>query len=409
MAKMFKNTRFNFVGEFKVGKEPVSIQKINDDGFQKLRMSAGVKVDQNMQFLNLEFLHGKDDKTTKILGTDFKPFEVDMKKTKDRDVFDKSADFIRTTIDIEKDFEKKDEYMKLFFKKRNHEMKKEDEQTDEDREKIKEYEAQINELADNRHMFCCTKDVIEFLNSNLSAFDKQVVRITGDVKSNCYKGSNSLQYIPKVIEIVPSDTPQQLKVFVDIVYEKDSIDDDKKAKKMFINGYIGEKVKKEDKLFPTSFVLDYTRVDEEDPQQKAILDFMKDTFKITNKKQVHKIGVEVDVVNGRETKEFSEEDLTEQQKVAIKLGFNKLEDFQPKNNVYGDQIRELKVVKPDLKNYPNGAEEIFPVKDLADYLVSDDSDVSAKDVKKAEEPKEEKEDKKENSNDAVFNALFGAK
>ena len=55
------------------------------------------------------------------------------------------------------------EYTKLIFKKRNHEFKKEEDKTDEDREKIKEYDAQIKELATNRITFCHMTDAIIFL------------------------------------------------------------------------------------------------------------------------------------------------------------------------------------------------------------------------------------------------------
>ena len=88
------------------------------------------------------------------------------------------ADFLKVTIDLETDFEKKSEYTKLIFKRMNHEMEnnklhKLEETTDEEKakikeneEKIEEYTKQIKELATKRvelHM----KDAIELINKAL--------------------------------------------------------------------------------------------------------------------------------------------------------------------------------------------------------------------------------------------------
>ena len=53
--------------------------------------------------------------------------------------------------------------------------------------------------------------------------------------------------------------------------------------------------------------------------------------------------------------------------------------------------------------YPNGAIEVFPVKDLEDYLYQDDSDVKIEDVT-ASEPKQAKEENKEQSAEDLMKA-----
>ena len=135
---------------------------------------------------------------------------------------------------------------------------------------------------------------------------------------------------------------------------------------------------------------------------------MKGNFAISDKKQVHKIGLELNVINGSPTVEFDESCLTDKQKTAIAVGLNKLEDFKPKGNVYGDKITELRVVRGDLKEYPNGSIEVFSVRDLGDYLVADDSDVSIKDVKKEDKPKvEDKTETKTETPEDMMAKLFG--
>lgn len=408
MANLFKQNTFNFVGRLGYGEAPLNTKKLSDtSAWSRTRLNVSVRNDNNSQFLNMEYIHSDSVKACKILGKDGSMFEVNLADTAKPEVIEKSADFTRVTIDLETDFEKKKQYMSLIFKKRNHEMKKDEDKTQEDLDKIKEYEQQIKELAVNRVSFCHMQDAIRFLNSALPVIDKQKVRVTGQVKCNYYNGKNNLQYIPSLIELVPEDTENQLKVFVDFFYDKDGIDDDAKEKKMVVNGYIGEKVKKVDKLYPLAVAFDYAKVDEENPQHKMLLDYMKGIFKITNKKEVHKIGLELNVLNGAETVEFSEDCLTEQQKMEIALGLSKLEDFKPRGNIYGSKIQELRVFKPDSKNFPQGSMEIFPVDELDTYLSYDDSDVKISDVKK-EETKEEvnKTGSTNNSTEDLMKSLF---
>lgn len=387
--KLFRNGRFDFIGELAHAKETLTTSKLSPTSeWERTRLGVGVKDDNNMQFLNMEYIHSSKVKTCKILNKDGEMEEVNLADTTSDKVMNKANDMIKITIDLETDFEKKKEYTKLIFKKRNHEMKSEDEKTDEDREKIAEYAAQIKELANNRVEFCHIKDAIAFINSAIPMLKDYKIRVTGNVKSNFYNDKNNLQYVPSFIEIVPKETENQLKAFLDIFYEKDSIDDDKKLKKFIVNGYVGERIKKADKLYPLTIVIDYAKVDEENPEHIMFLDFMKDNFKITDKKMIHKMGVEINVINGAEKVEFDESCLTDNQKMGIKLGLNTIDDFKPKGNVYGNRTTELRVCKGDLKAFPNGAVEVFAVKDLSEYLVSDDSDKNINDVKKTEEIKE---------------------
>ena len=406
MSNDLNNSRFVFVGELITTKEPLVTQKIGDKGWKKTRMSVGVKVDQNTQFLNLEYIHKDDVTTCKLLGSDMESFEVKLSDTNKEDVISKAADFICTTVDLETDFDKKKEYMKLVYKKRNHEMKKDEDKTDEDISKAKEYGEQIKELADNRMTFCHIKDVMNHLNSNLPKIKGKKVKVLGNIKSNFYNGKNTLQYVPTSIELAEEDSEEMLRAYMDVFFEKDSLDDDKKEQKFYVNGYVGEKVNKKLKLYPTTVVIDYTKLDLKNDQHLGLLDFLKKTFEIKDKKQVHRIGVEISVVNGREEVEFDESQLTELQRQQILFGQATLDDFKPKGASYGDRIQELKVIRADLKKFPDGSEEVFPVKELEDYLAANDGDVTKDKLKSnKDEDKEKKssEDKKED----IMAALFG--
>lgn len=410
MAKnLFRNGTFNFVGTLGFGEAPMSTKQMGSSDWSKTKLGVSVRNGSNSQFLALEYIHSDKVKTTKIMTKELdengknKSIEVQLSDTYKPEIVGQAADFIKIVIDLEEDFEKKKEYTSLLFKIKNHEMK--EEKTQEDLDKIKEYSEQVKELATNRLEFCHMQDVIKYLNVMLPSLKGKKVRVTGQVKSNYYNGTNRLQYIPSLIELVPEDMENQLKVILDFFFDKEGIDDDTKAKKMYVSGYIGEKIKKADKLIPLQVVVDYTKINEEDEQHKMMLDFMKGIFKIKDKKQVHKIGLIINAVNGADIVEFNESCLTEKQKIAISLGLNKLEDFKPRGNTYGERVQELRVINADLKNYADGSVEVFEVKELDDYLVSTEDD---RDVKESEVKTEEsKTENKENKPNDLFASLFG--
>lgn len=407
--KMARNGRFNFVGNLTFGKDIKTTTQLGEGKWYKTRANVGVRDNQNTQFLNLEFMHEKQFDTVKIYTKDGDLVDIPNAMTTDENVMSNAADFLKIVVDVETDFEKKKEYTKLVFKKRNHEMKKEEEKTQEDRDKIVEYSTQIKEQAANRFEFVHIKDVIDFFANNKELMEGKKVRVSGQIKPNYYNGKTTLQYIPNFIEFVEDEVENGLKANIDLFFDKDGIDDDTKGKKMFVNGYIWDIVKnrdtkvKEDKLMPLTVVFDYSKTDDDNADHQMLVEFVKSTFKITNKKYIHKNGMDINVINGREMEEFDESKLTDGQRMAIKLGMKKLEDYKPKGMVFGDRIQELKVVCPDLKAYPEGSQEVMPIKELEDYLMVDyvkNEDNSTED--KTEESKQE-----DNNQADLMSKLFG--
>lgn len=377
MAKMSRINTFNFVGELKFGKDVRATRQLGQSAWSSTRLNVGVKNGENMQFLNVEYIHSDSVKTTKLLGKDGNMFDVDLSMTTNEDIIKNCASFAKIVVDIETDFEKKKEYTKLIFKKMNHERKKDEDKTKEDFEKIEEYTKEINEQANNRYEFVHMKDVVDFLAKNKELLDGKKVRVKGSVKTNYYNGKTNLQYIPSEIELVDSEVTDSLMATVDFFFEKDSIDEDKKERKVFINGYIMDRIKKKDSLVPLTTVIDYSKIDLDNEEHVMLLDFLKGIFSTKDKKQIHKIGIFVNIINGRVETDFDPETLTTQQKMSIKLGMNKIEDFMPKDGVYGERVQELKVINGDFKNYPEGALEVFPIKELDDYLVETTETIKA--------------------------------
>lgn len=409
MAKerLFNRGRFTFVGAGIFGKTVVDTKKLNDE-WSRTRLNFGVKVGTNTQFLNAEFMHSDKVKKVKLFGSDGEQFEVNLSDTGNEDVINRVADFSKITVDLETDKEIKDQYYSLFYKIRNHENK--EEQTQDDIDKIKEYREQIKELSANIKQFVHMKDVIQYINDNQEVINKNKIRVTGDVKVNYYNGKARLNFIPKNFKLLVADTDtiEELRVNIDIFFDRESIDNDTKEQKMYINGYVGDVVKKAEKLFPTQIVFDYSRVDMENAQQKALVDYMTAFFveDVKSKKKLYKLPVICSVVNGAEVVEFSMDTLTDRQKTAIALGLAKLDDYKPKGNIFGDRVTFTKLMNADLALSPEGTVEAMDLDDLFAYLPSDDSDKKVDEVKE-EKPKEEESKSKEPNQDEIMRALFG--
>ena len=298
---------------------------------------------------------------------------------------------------------------KLFNSRENNHLwnpNKTDEEREQDRKYPKYTEFVKKVLATKRMTVVTQKDLIQVLGAIAPDLreKKTKVKVKGNVKLNYYNGNTRLEYHPTSFEIVGKDAAYENVLLLDVFYEKDSIEDEEKEKKMYINGYLAQKVKGgEFKLYPVPFVLDYSKIDTEDPDQKLLLEYNKGIFDIKDKKQVHKVSIIGKSLNGAEIKEFDESCLTARQKMSIALGQSKIEDFKPKSNIYGNFITEYKIITDNLVNQPDGTEQVFPVKELIDYLSYDDSDKKAEDVKVEENEPADQEEKRK----AMMAKLFG--
>lgn len=422
-VNIFKEATFNFVGHINFGKEALTIKNARKDGTGNLyrkKLGIGIRHLTSCPFLDMEILQeGMNPEKIGVMGLDNKVVSVPYNLTTDEGVMSRIADYTKVTIDLETDFEKKKEYMSLIFKVRNHEYKldtlnkkkeseglttEEETELEEHKTKIEEYNKEISEKATNRHVFIM-KDAIEFINTNLPEMKKHKVRVTGNANCNYFNDVNKLKYVPKVIEYVSDDTPTQLKVELTAFFEKKATIDNEKEKKVMVNVYLPETRKKVTKLYPTMLIIDYNKLDLTQESHKTILDFMKAIFDAKDKKSVYRMPIEIDVVDGAEEKEFSEADLTKEQKQAIALGFNKLEDFKPKNNGYLPSVVEYRVVRPLLKDeFSSGSVVSLASKDLPTYL----PDASAPTVEdKKDEPKAEPQAEENKTDNVDLNALFG--
>ena len=257
-------------------------------------------------------------------------------------------------------------------------------------------------------------DVCEFIKENIDEIKDGKYCVTGDIGLNEYNGKFSDQYTIKNIYTVEDDRKADLVVYGDFFYATDSFDDSdwKADKKLYINGWTSEWFKKSETekgnyFYPRQLVFDCSRIDFDNKDQAGrVIWILKQlgceskngTIKCKlDKKKVYQIPVKCRYFNGAEEIPFSEDELTENQKEAIKLGVMTLDDCRPKDKrIFGNRVVEWRLFNFDISgDYSDGAVEAAVTKaELEEQELRPHTEESFDDAMNApEEPEEKSADK----------------
>lgn len=315
--------RFNFTGTMmfpkKEAKRPF-VKEMEKNGRKMLSMNFGIKEsDNNMAFV--EAFDGEQD-VIKSKNTDNENIEIKWKDRFDEDVVSTVASYRRTTVDLGEDF-------------------------------------------GGRHEFITMYDAIEYMKENLPKYNGKVT-VTGQMVKEPYNGKYFDKFKIQSVYAVDDDKKNRLLITADIYYNKNSIDmaDWKTEKKIVLDGYIQQYINKDEgnKFIPQQFVFNATKYDENNEKHKQLLEYKLKYIDISKKTMQHLLW-ECVMLNGAETVEFDESQLTKAQKEQIELGVRTLNDFRPAGSIFGDRVTEYRLFDPKL------------VGDFADGLV--DSGMSA--------------------------------
>lgn len=418
MSKFYNS--FDFVGKVFIPKDDNRFLDIRDNkkGWLGHRLNFGIKEsDFNSEFLELYGgYRNKGDKGvvyTFSQGTKNKKgskLEIPWENRLDKSTLELVADFKKIIVDLETDFDKKSEYIKLGYTIRN--IKYEGVNSDSEKEELVKLEKKYAELAINRYEFISEYDAILFLSSKLKEFENYKFKVQGVPVLNQWKGKYYKKFVPETIEIVPEDTKNQLKMSVDIFFFKDAVDSNSlKDGKIYVDGYMQDYVReaKRDELFPQMFVINTGKLDMENEQHIKLLDFMKDQFDVRGRNLYH-LPWEINIYRGAEVLD-TEKALTPEQQAMIDVGLANIEDFKTK--VFGENIEEFRLVKPLLiGDFNSGAIDTgFKESEALDLVCATTEDIKLEDVivKKEDSPTKDVSEPKvseEEINDTIGN-LFG--
>lgn len=364
-------TRFNFIGEVLLPKADAKRPFVKEGEFdgrdkkgkptgkkiKSLSLNFGVKEnDNNMAFVEA---FGSEQTTIKTKNSDNEDIEVAWNDRFDEDIVKLVASYRKTTVDLGEELGGRKEFISVY-------------------------------------------DAIQYVKENLPQY-KGKICITGQMTKEWYKDKYYDKFKIQNIYAVEEDKKNRLTIIADIYYSKDSIekDDWRTEKKIFIDGYIQQYINKDEgtKYIPQRFVFNASKYDENNEKHKKLLDYKLKYVDISAKKMQHLLW-ECVMLNGSETVEFDESQLTKAQKEQVELGIRKLEDFRPAGSIFGDKINEYRLFDPKLTgDFADGLVDTeMTVSEFEEVIFAPAKDEKLDDVVKKSETKEAppfKEDKKE--------------
>lgn len=413
MARFYN--KFEFVGNIAHNNDLSKVYVVDtfDSGAKKHKLNISIRQSNtNAEFLKLEALLFPAGRVFKI-GKDGKNIDVAFENRSE--LLPMVADWCKLVVDLETDENLKKELSKLRFQISSLENKiKNGTNTSDEVVKLSTYVQEYEEkLNGNRHEFIHEYDLINFLLNNLNELSKHKVRVLGNIECSEWKGKVYTSYIPTLIEVVPEDTPTKLEATMELYFNKNSLDESllKETGKIVVDAYLCNRDSKAkgDRFFQKTFVIQKpTLADDADEKLKDLVEkqmaFLP-TMATTKAKTYHKMLWKASILNGVETKEFTIDDLTDQQKAMVSLGIMPAEEYKSNRFVAGDRVSETRLFMPVVKDdYKHGVVDTgLTDEDFAELIARNDGEVK-KEVKQELDKVEEKDTELEDS----FRVLFGS-
>lgn len=248
-----------------------------------------------------------------------------------------------------------------------------------------------------RHEFISEWDYIDFIKKVIDSekYKDKLFFIRGNGK---YQYSDNQQkvyesYIPTRIYLAADDAEPSSTATINIIFNSESLDEmsvDEKGK-YYVNGHMMEydQNRKANIPVPVTIVIP---VPEDDEKGKKKAEAFKHKFMVDDD-TYKEYGAIVNMLNGAQKTEITEDMLTDEQRKDLDLGIITMDDIRAEigGNVYGDRIREYQLVKP-ARGFTKGRQDtvwtdedmiIKPIEEaipdsedlFEDEVVDDDDDI----------------------------------
>lgn len=248
-----------------------------------------------------------------------------------------------------------------------------------------------------RHEFISEWDYIDFIKKVIDSekYKDKLFFIRGNGE---YQYSDNQQkvyesYIPTRIYLTADDAEPSSTATINIIFNSESLDEmsvEEKGK-YYVNGHMMEydQNRKANIPVPVTIVIP---VPEDDEKGKKKAEAFKHKFMVDDD-TYKEYGAIVNMLNGAQKTEITEDMLTDEQREDLDLGIITMDDIRAEigGNVYGDRIREYQLVKP-ARGFTKGRQDtvwtdedmiIKPIEEaipdsedlFEDEVVDDDDDI----------------------------------
>ena len=393
---------FEMVGKISLGKEtdkfkPYSEHKY-DSGWVKRRIMFNAICGDNRHLLTVNagsfadghgdiytFSKGSvDDSGNKVKGKSLKiPFKDRLTSPKLAEV----AEFKKFIFDLEKP------NRRYKLEKAAEKIKEGTSLTDDELKDLEiDNETEVNDALEKsnkkRHEFVSEWDFAEFIkkviDSGKYADKKFYIKGNADYSYSDNKQQVYESYIPQRIYLAADNADEYSTGTVKIIFNKDSLDDmsvEEKGK-YYVNGFMFEYDHNRKANIPVPVTVTIpVASDDADEKTKKKVETIKRKFVIDDD-TYKEIGLEINMLNGAQRVEITDDMLTDEQKEDLDCGLITLDDIRADlgGSVYGDRVQEYQF-KKIARGYTKGrvdtvyTEDDMVIKPIEEELPEDTEDL----------------------------------
>lgn len=359
---------FKMVGKLSIGKDSEKFHPYQetkyDSGWVRKQLMFNATCGDNRHMLTVtagafadghgdvySFTKGAvDENGNKVKGESIKiPFKERLTSPKLAEI----AEFKKFIVDLEKPGRR------YRLEKAAEKIKEGTSLTDEELKEIGiENESDVNEELTKsnkrRHEFISEWDFVDFIkkviNSGKYADKKFYIRGNGEYSYSDNKQRVYESYVPNHIYLAADDTEEYSTATINILFNSESLDEmsvEEKGK-YYVNGYMMEYENNRKSNIPVPVTITIPVPGEDaDEKAKKKVEAIKHKFMVDDD-SFKEYGAVVNMLNGAQRVEITEDMLTDEQKEDLEYGIITMDDIRAElgGNPYGERIREYQFVKP---------------------------------------------------------------
>lgn len=398
---------FEMIGKISLGKETEKFHPYSettyDSGWVKRRIMFNAICGDNRHLLTVDagaFSDGHGDVYTfskgsvdangnKVKGESLKiPFKDRLTSPKLAEV----AEFKKFVFDLEKPnrrykLEKAAEKIKEGISLTDEELKELGIEIETD------VKGELEKSNKKKHEFISEWDFVEFIKKVIDSgkYNDKKFFIRGNANYS-YSDKNQKvyeNYVPQRIYLADDDAEEYSTATIKMIYGADAVDEmsAEEKGKYYVSGYMMEydNNRKANIPVPVVVTIPVASTDASDKDKKKV-EAIKRKF-IVEDDTFKELGIEVNMLNGAQKVEITEDMLTEEQKDDLECGLITLDDIRADlgGNVYGDRVQEYQfakiargftkgrndtvyttedmIIKPIEEELPEGTDDLFDTDD----------------------------------------------
>lgn len=378
--------KFEMIGKISIGKETEKFKPYSenhyDSGWVKRKLMFNATCGDNNHLLTVddgcwEDGHGDvytfskntvDESGEKKKGESIKiPFKDRLTSPRISEV----AEFKKFVFDLEKPGRR------YKLEKAAERLKEGKNLTDEEMKEIgveneSEVSSEFEKSKKRRHEFIAKWDFIEFIKKVIDSekYKEKLFYIKGDGEYS-YNPNNERIYeslVPTRIYLADNDTKPSSTATFNILFGADSLDEMsvEEKDKYYVTGHMMEYESHLKKMIPIDVQICFNAPGEDaTDKEKRRVESIKHKFMVDDD-SIKEYGVVVNMLNGAQKTEITEDMLTDEQKDDLDCGLITMDDIRAElgKDIYGDRVKEYQFVKP-ARGFTKGREETaFTAEDM---------------------------------------------